>query len=452
MSSLIDQLGRHAGGSEQQILDEEGNVRKEKQREPSEQELQQSYVAPGVPAHLRRGIVYYGPWKFAADGLGRHCREQVKALAAAGVPLQLQSLGSSRILNDELHDDVREVEYLSRVTFTETALSIKQFIFSSISLVQELICPKGMRTEDNIRALGARTVLYTSWERDRVYPQLVEELNKVAQVWVPCQANYEAFASSGVDSSKLRVVPYPYDPKEAKIAFPRGSEEAPDGKRFYHIGKWEPRKNQHQLLGAFLQAFTPKEKASLLIKSSGFGTHWTNYPSPEESVSFWLEHPKVREQGWTAEKMNRRVRIIMDRISEEDIEMLHKKNNIYVSSGLGEAWDIPAFTAKLSGNCLVYVGYGGPSDFALEGDIPVEHTLGPVHPGYGWETGARWAKVSTEDFAKALRSAEPPKRRMTPPHYYRSFSHVAVGRTMWGYLQEILGVEDELITTVGGFG
>lgn len=445
MGALKEQLGKHVARPEQRIFDEKGEP--QKVSEPTPLELADTHVAPGEKAHLPLGIEYHGPWKFAADGLGSHCREQVKALASTGLPLRLVSLGSSRLLNEELHEDVRDVEYLSRVTFSQTAVAIKQFIFSSLDLVQELICPAKMRTEANEKLLGQYTILCTSWERDRVYPELVTELNKVAQVWVPCERNRQAFASSGVKN--VRVVPYPYDPRRAKIAFPRGSDAVPDGKRFYHIGKWEPRKNQHQLLGAFLQAFKPKEKASLLIKTSGFGGQWSNYPDPEESVQFWLEHPAVVSNGWTAEALDRRVRIISERITEADIEALHQRNNIYVSSGLGEAWDIPSFDAKLAGNRMVYVGFGGPEDFASEGDVRVPFDMGPVHPGYDWEPDAQWAKVRTEDMAAALRTAEP-QRRMTPPEYCRQFSYQATGQRMVKHLSDVVPVQD--LFQAGGFG
>lgn len=449
MDSLVEQLSLFAGGKEHSILEGDPTV-----KPPSALELMQSSVqGVGKEAMLPIGVSYYAPWKFFADGMGQHSRAQVKALAMSGLPVRLEAIEHPKFLNEELEDEVREVEYLERVSFSHTALAIRQFVIHTLDFLREQICPASFREDCNLELIANNTVIYTSWERDRVYPQFIDELKGVAQVWVPCGANKKAFVDSGLDPKKVKVVPYPYDPAICKIAAPRGSTQVPSDLRFYHIGKWEPRKNQHQLLGAFLMAFTPRDRASLTIKTSGFGSTWTNFPTADESVKFWLSHDKVKARGWTEKTLNRLVRIIDRRISDEDIENLHRRNNIYVSSGLGEAWDIPAFEAKLAGNRLVYVGYGGPEDYALAEDVQIPYEMGPVHSQYDWEPEARWAKVTTADFAEALKKAKPPEERITPPGYFSKFSNVAVAQRMTGHLLFLLdGETRNRILSAGGFG
>lgn len=451
--NLVKQLDAFSGGDSHKLLDADNP----KGRPPTEEELQHTHAAPGRKAMLPIGIAYHGPWKFYADGMGKHTREQVRALAATGLPVRLQSIGQPKFLNEELHEDVRKVEYLERVSFSHTALAIKQFVFHSLSFLQEMICPTSLRSHASAADVAKHTIVYTSWERDRVYPQIIDELQQVGRVWVPCEMNRMAFVNSGLPESKVDVIPYPYDPASCTIAAPRGREDVPVGRRYYHIGKWEPRKNQHQLLGAFLLAHTPKSRASLVIKTSGFGSTWANYPTAEESVRFWLDDPRVRERGWTSEHLDRLVRIIYDRISEEDIQRLHEKNNIYISSGLGEAWDIPAFEARLAGNRIVAVGFGGPSEYMSEDDVLVKRSIGPVHSQYDWEPDAQWARVATEDMAKAMKLAEPPKFRMVPPELCQLFSHYAVGRRMALSIKQVLieigGIElVNRVFPVGGFG
>jgi len=440
---LVKQLGGFSGSGEK----------------PDEDLMQVSLCAPGRKALLPIGIAYHGPWKYAADGMGKHTREQVKALATTGLPIRLQSIGQPKFLNEELPEEVREVEYLENISFSRTSLAIRQFIFHDLGYLREQICPSQLRSEVSSKLVTENTIIYTSWERDRVFPQLIEELKQVAQVWVPCAANKEAFVDSGLPEHKVKVIPYPYNPASCTIAAPRGREDVPPDLRFYHIGKWEPRKNQHQMIGAFLLAFKPKDRASLLIKTSGFGSTWSGYPPPEESVQFWLDDPEVKARGWTEKTLNRVVRIITDRISDADIHKLHEKNNIYVSCGHGEAWDIPAFEAKLAGNRLVYMGYGGPEDYAetedvwLRGDVWLREGMGPVHSQYDWETDAQWGAVSTEDFAEALLRAKPPEIRVCPPQYARQYSYSAVGCLMEAALLEAIGPERmQVLKMSGGFG
>lgn len=458
MGKLTDQLGGFAGDERHQLLDENGEVRQGAVPTPTIQEIEHSYVAPGRKAQLDWSISYHAYWKDEADGMARHAREQIAALVMTGLPVRLQSLGQKMILNEDLAPEVKALSYLEGVSSTSTAISIKQAVFNRPDWLREAICPSGIRNSlslDVAARVSKSTIIYTSWERDKVHPQFVELLRGVGQVWVPCEANRKAFVLSGLRPDRVKVVPCPYDPANYDIAAPRGSDRVPPGKRFYHIGKWEPRKNQHRLLGAFFLAFTPKDKASLLIKTSEFGHEWSGYPPMEESLRFWLGDPRVQEQGWTEAQADRLVRIIAKKIPLEELKRIHAMNNIYVSSGLGEAWDLPAFDAKMAGNRLVYVGFGGPEDYAEPQDVRVdwsEYTT--VHPGYLWEPEAQWAKVSVEQLMKGLRAAQPAEERLVPRSYCSKYSRHAVGLLMKRNIQELaeeLGCWNQLVAA-GGFG
>src|SRR5690606_1153363 len=254
-------------------------------------------------------------------------RAQVRALAMTGMPVQLLAYGQHVMLDDELCDEAKRVSYLAGISCTHTAIAIKQLVPFSPQTLRDTLCPPGIRnyvSSEQVARIFGSTIFYTSWERDRCHPEYVELFNTLGQVWVPCKDNATAFISSGVDPERVKIVPCPYDPEDATIAAPRGeilppviSKKVRD-KRFYNIGKWEPRKNQHQLIGAFLQAHTPKDRASLLIKTSSFGYgSWANYPTAEQSVQHWLDDEQVKAQGWTKAHFDRLVRIVEKKISEE---------------------------------------------------------------------------------------------------------------------------------------
>lgn len=455
--ALGDQLMGHVGDDRHRLLDEDSSLRADVSGPiPTEEELAQTYVAPGSKAQLPIGILYQAAWKDEADGMARHARNQVRALATTGLPLRLQSFGQHVVINDDLAESVRKVSYLEGVSFTVTALSIKQLVIGTPGLLREVICPAAIRSlhPEAVEKIAERTIIYTSWERDRVHPQYVEMLNTVGEVWVPCQANRGAFIDSGLNPEKVCVVPFPYDPEET-IAAPRGPETVPDGKRFYSIAKWEPRKNQHRLIGAFLLAFTPKDRASLLIKTSGYGYGWADYPEPDESITHWLADERVKKNGWNEQQVDRLIRIVSKKVSAEDLNRIHLTNNIYVSAGLGEAWDLPAFDARLAGNRLVYVGYGGPEEYAAVQDVKAPwFNLVPVHPGYLWESDARWAEVTAEQLAAAMQGVEPPTARMVPPELYQQYSLQAVGRLMESRIQRLTESQGtwSLLKQAGGFG
>jgi glycosyltransferase involved in cell wall biosynthesis len=312
-------------------------------------------------------------------------------------------------------------------------LAIRHAIFHNTDFARGVVVPNGGRLTTNAHeeAVYASTILYTSLERDSVDAELVAIFRKCAEMWVPCRHNREALIDSGMPAEQVQVIPYPYDPASpvCRIPAPRGTERVPEGKRFYCIGKWEPRKNHAVLLRAFLCAYGPRDKASLTLKVHGWGD-WEGYPRIEEAVADALREERARKQGWNAENIHKRVRIVPDKISDEAIVELHRQNNIYVSASHGEAWDIPAFEAKCAGNRLVHVGYGGSAEYASDtDDIWVPYTMGSAHPAYGWGE-ARWAEYKFDDLVCALQRAEPPARRVHPPEFNGRFSVHAVGELM----------------------
>jgi glycosyltransferase involved in cell wall biosynthesis len=370
--------------------------------------------------------------------MGHHARQQIRALSLAGIPLVLRALGQASARDSELGPEGRQLLPLANLSAAVTDLIIHHVVIHGDRYLEDVLLPRAVRlsSESQRRELLDRSVVYTSWERDRVGEPIVEWLNECAEVWVPCNRNREAFLNSGV--KRVRTVPCPYDPEApgtAQIPFPRGNELVPDGRRFYSIGKWEPRKNHVLLLRAFVRAFGPRDRASLLIKTSEWG-EWRNYPSIERAMRELVHEASAL--GWTTEQLNRRIRIICDKLPVERIHKIHKENNIYVSASHGEAWDVPAFEAVSAGNRLLYT-WGGPEDFATPAeDIQIPYMLAPCHQQYGWEPDAKWADVELDDLVSALRSAEAPERRRHPSTLYPRFGRYAVGTQMRSALADLL--------------
>lgn len=386
-------------------------------------------VADGHPALLPNGVLYHADWHKAEDGIHRHARESMLALAAVGVPVRSHQVSAApqQLVPQDVED---AVGWMRNVSLSSSSVAIRHGIFSAHALRAVVLGAGRHLPYEAQRQVLANTIICTSWERDRVAADAVEMLNELREVWVPCEANRVAFERSGV--ARVFVIPCPYQPSAASsaaFALPRGTGETPPGRRFYHIGKWEPRKDQVALLRAFLRAFTPEDRALLTIKTSEWGS-WENYASIHDAKRECAQDPIIRGNGWTADALRWSVQIIDRKLSAADIMVLHKNHNIYVSPSHGEAWDLPAFDAKCAGNRLVHVGYGGSEDYAEPGDVTVPHAMGPVHPGYGWETDAQWAVYELDALVEALRAARPPGERVHPPTYYHRFSRFAVGMRM----------------------
>jgi glycosyltransferase involved in cell wall biosynthesis len=438
--------------------------------------------APGESAEHPYGVLYQGEYETEHDGTARAVRLHARALAGTGIPVLLKSFSYTVVTGDGVAEPVHNVGLTPRVVaetvnplrFAQTEAlnilagkpdtihhrgqtidqplpramlgkasmrnasigelvpSIKHLVVRSDEQLQNAILPRGAIHHDPSTVLALRdaiyanTIVYSVWERDRVDTKVARQLSRVGQCWVPCEQNRQMLIASGVPATRVHVVPHPYEPTAMLCKLTR-RKLTPAPKSFYSIGRWEPRKGYVQLIDAFAQAFGPSNGCTLTLKVTL--RNWPDYPTPEQAIE-----SASRRFGWD---VGSAVKVITDTLSEDKILKLHFDNTVYVCSSHGEAWALPAFDAKVAGNALVHVPYGGTADFVdPEVDVAVPYTVtGLVPPSYGWSPDARWAEFRTEDLATALKHVALRREGnqvvfQRPPRFEERFSMSAVGATM----------------------
>lgn len=409
-------------------------------------ETPEDYFAPGAAADAKYGVLYQAEWETAHDGTAVAARLHARALAAQGIPVLLKSF-SGVVVNEEgvpepvfaagLPEAVAaEVGDLPQTSIQTLAIILRHMVVTGQVALENYLMPRHVVHSDPEalmvmrRAMYESTITYTVWERDRVSPGVATLLSRCGQSWVPCRQNAAMLIRSGVPADRVHVVPHPYDPADpiCKLTARRPYAD----KRFYAIGRWEPRKGLHELVGAFMQAFRPGDAARLTIKASG--GKWKGYPTPEASVAEWLK----RYDYWTPEKLAEHVTVDVRRYPRSKILKLHFDHNLYVLPSHGEAWGLPAFEAKLAGNRLVHVPYGGSADYCATEDVSVPFGMESVHPSYNWAVGAEWASFTVDSLAQALQKVQPPEVFERPSYYERVFGFDAVGRQMAALVLEQL--------------
>lgn len=410
-----------------------------------------AFFGNGRKAEHPSAVMYVGEYETLWDGTAVAVRSHARALAQTGIPVSLRSF--SGIVVDEhgvarpthsVEPDpqvTREVGALELTTAAEYYPRILHLVVRSAEHLKQVVIPRGAIAQDfeaqvKMREhLYASTILYTVWERDRVDPAIAKILSKVAQNWVPSHQNAQMLIESGVPAEKIRIVPHPYDPADPILKLQRRKANT-EWRRFYSIGRWEPRKGYAELVVAFLLAFKPEDKTILTIKYTG--GKWPGYPTPEELKEKLSAEPPL---GWTAEKIRERVKLIEGRFPRAAILEIHYRNNIYVSASHGEAWNLPAFEACLAGNQVVYVPSGGVDDFARNGHVAVSpEGLAPVPRSYGWEADAQWTGYSVSDLSRALEKAYgfgSHDVATMKSIELRSYSLAAVGRQMRDLVLEV---------------
>jgi glycosyltransferase involved in cell wall biosynthesis len=407
-----------------------------------------AYFAPESIASAPRpvAVMYQGEYETLWDGTAVAVRAHARALHQAGIPVSLKSFTGmvtdehGRIqprhgieLDPEVDRQVGALELVRAHTYFPRILHL---VVRDAEHLKRAVMPQGIVSDDIEEAQKLRkaiydsTIIYSVWERDRVDPGIVKTLSRVAECWVPSTANRNMLISSGVPPEKLFVIPHPYDPAGDILKLRRRKADGA-WKKFYSIGRWEPRKGYNELVNAFLMTFTPADKAILTIKYTG--GKWPDYPTPEEVMESVSASKGFAERGWTREKIKERVKLIEGRFPRAAILELHYRNNIYVSSSHGEAWNLPAFEAALAGNNVCYVPSGGVEDFLGNGHACVAPLgLEPVPASYGWEAGAQWTSYSVRSLGKAMELSFAPATTHNRPDAIalERFTLEAVGKLM----------------------
>ena len=403
------------------------------------------YFAPGGASAEDVGVLYQADYQHEADGSAIAARLHARALRDTGVPVLLKPF-SAIVQTDKgtfepLHvagvsDAVRkEVGDMPSTSISALFPIIRHFVIHKPEQISRHLLRGALGHLDNPEVLlkGSRTVyqnsvIFSVWERDILGDAISRELKRVGDNWVPCKHNADLLRRSGVEH--VAVIPHPFDPASPLCHLTKRKPKA--SPRFYWIGRWEPRKNPVKLLEAFFAAFKPGDDAHLTMKYHG---NWEGYPTAKQT----LAHIQEEHPHWTDAAIEEHLTLIGHQLRADQIMKLHFENNIYVAASSGEAWCLPAFDAKVSGNRVIHTPWGGTADFCDKKDREIHYELGPVPDSYGWTPGTKWAEVDQQDLTNILRSTLPPKSHDRDPSFDEKFSLAAVGKLMRERLAERFG-------------
>lgn len=392
------------------------------------------------PAEHAEGYAYMAPWEDAFSGFPEHCRRNAEALHTIGVPVHLRSFGRTLFLTEtpEIAALRKRLKPMLDASIGGYKALIHQFVPTEASIAQ-LTRHRYPLPSNELEKFLRRKVAYIVLERDRISDVSARTLDRLGQVWVSCERSREALVHSGVNEQRIKVVHMPYRLREPLLELRRRAPKQ-DVPRFYHIGKWEPRKAQDKLILAFMRAFEPT-RAKLVVKTGKpFYPSTPGYPAGAgAAVLDALEDAAVKANGWTADNVQPSIRLALEYMDEAELTRLHSWGDCYLSLSHGEGWDMPAFDAMLAGNRVVYTPSGGPQEFLN----PREHVevplLGrmPAHACYDWP-GCKYWDYETDDAVAALRRAARERRTFEPnPSSYLLFHPESVGQRMLAHLKEL---------------
>jgi glycosyltransferase involved in cell wall biosynthesis len=409
------------------------------------EEISGAYFAQGSAATHEHGVLYQGDYQNESDGTSVAIRLHARALAEAGVPVLLKPFSglvmTGKGVYEPLHvagvpDTVREeIGALTTTSVSKLYPAIRHFVVHKPEDISNRVmrgATGGLDDPETLmklrKATYGATVLYSVWERDRISDAMVREMNRMGDNWVPCEQNAEMLVSCGVE--RVAVIPHPYDVSSQLVKLTK--RKPMKTKRFYHIGRWEPRKNSTEILRAFFAAFRPGDDVHLTMKFHG---SWEGY----ENINQVLEEITESFPEWSREKIYKHMTPIEGHLRADQIVKLHFENNIYLAPSCGEAWCLPAFEAKVAGNAVIHTPYGGTADFCDDNDVALDYTMEDVPLTYGWPAGSRWGAPDIVQLVNVMQDCVAPSEYNRSLDFANKFSMVAVGQLMRKRLVQMFG-------------
>ncbi len=232
------------------------------------------------------------------------------------------------------------------------------------------------------------------FETDRVPTDWVPRLKELDGVIVASPFNRRTFADSGVDPSKIHIVPSPVDTNRF---VPPSKKISHDAFRFLSIFDWSYRKGWDLLIEAWYKAFTRKDPVKLILKLTNLVTH-----GPERELALF-----IRKKNFVVDE-GAPIQIITENLSEDAVAALYQSANAFVLPTRGEGWGRPILEAMACDLPVIVTNWSAPADYLnVNNSYPIRiKGLEKISDSYPlpFYRGHYWAEPDVDHMIHQLRA------------------------------------------------
>jgi glycosyltransferase involved in cell wall biosynthesis len=192
------------------------------------------------------------------------------------------------------------------------------------------------------------------WEYSAIPKYYADTFARADEIWTPSKFSRNAFVSSGIDPSRVHVVPNGTD---SEIFSPVGESLALQTTKrfkFLFVGATIYRKGLDVLLESYSRAFTTGDDVCLVIKDLGVNTLYKGQTA-QDLIRKYQGQKAVPEILYLEEEFN-----------EEQMTRLYRACDVFVSSYRGEGFSLPTLEAMSSGLPVMVTRSGATDDFVDE--------------------------------------------------------------------------------------
>ncbi|GJD10615.1 hypothetical protein Gasu2_47950 [Galdieria sulphuraria] len=271
---------------------------------------------------------------------------------------------------------------------------------------KKLIVRHWMEDEESKSNSRKKNSKMTMFETDGIPKMWQTHLNYVDEIWIPSQFNFETFSRSGVDPSRLHIVPqaitqYAYDlPTVLPLKLP-----APVTDKdfvFLSVFKWEPRKGIDILLDAYFREFDASDPVCLVILTRKGNSNSSVFT---QKISRYVDSLGIP-------LYNRAKFLVLEPSLPTDLmPSLYRRANAFVLPSRGEGWGRPLMEAMLMNVPVIATNWSGTTEF-LRDDTGYPISVERLEDCLSGELeaadqqmfgGQRWARPSASHLRKLFR-------------------------------------------------
>jgi glycosyltransferase involved in cell wall biosynthesis len=280
--------------------------------------------------------------------------------------------------------------------------NLKLLINDRLELAESVLYQSGAPTNWNLDFYGRCRVGRAAFGTDRIPDGWAERCNSLDELWLPSAFHAETFAASGVERSKIHVIPLAVDAEvfcPGRASLPLRSVPAKSF-RFLAIADGWLVSGIDTLVRAFVQEFSPEEDAALII-------HCPPKRCGDSFIDFETELIAFIEAnlGKNLEDVPH-IALLLGSLSEEDRAGLFAACHVFVQPARAESTGRHCLEALACQLPVIATDRGPLSDFlTVQNSFPITTSgLVPAQPEEDeLFAGHRWAESNADHLRHQLR-------------------------------------------------
>ncbi len=359
---------------------------------------------------------------FDGSGYGKASRQNAIALHKVGIELSLNPVSFEHVKPD--------IGKYSDLLHSLVNINIE----ADAHLIQ--LTPEHF---SNYIKNGEKTVGYTVWENDRLFPSWPGFINALDKVITGSSWGKEVFIKSGVDIP-VGVCSHCID-EVGDINNAYNISGLDSGTFvFGDIMQWVEKKSPLDLIKTYWATFTENDNVALVLK-----TYRSDFSSAEKDA---IRQTIKRLKQVTPLDYYPPIYLILDLLTDDEIRALHTRFDCYTSFDKGEGVGIGPLTAGAFGTPIIITGWGGSTEYAKkDNSYLVDYSLEPCFgmPYCPWIRGDQWwAKADLKQASEYMRhvydnrTESKSRGRRLQKYLRKSFSYEAIGEKLVNEIREIL--------------